>query len=83
MILSPPDSLSFAKRFKQAKQLAKETSRADNPNWYADALAINLQLHIFVGSDSGAISYIRNMESGAWAKGPNISPEMPGPAKAS
>lgn len=76
MTLSQPDSLSFGKRYKQAKQVAKETSRADNPNWYADALAIDLQLHIFVGSDSGAISYIRNVESGAWAKGPNISPEM-------
>ena len=76
MPLTPPESLSSAKRFSQAKRLAKETSRASNPNWYADALAINLQLHIFVGSDSGAISYIRNIESGAWAKGPNISPEM-------
>ncbi|MGJ8671654.1 hypothetical protein [Rubritalea sp.] len=76
MTLSQPESLSFGKRFKQAKQLSKETSRADNPNWYADAFSINLQLHIFVGSDSGAISYIRNTSTGEWAKGPNISPEM-------
>lgn len=76
MTLSSPESLSFAKRFKQAKQLAKETSRAENPNWYADAFSINLQLHIFVGSDSGAISYIRTTSTGEWAKGPNISPEM-------
>ncbi len=76
MNLSQPDSISFKQRFKQAKKLLKQTSRANNPNWYADALAVNIQLHIFVGSDSGAISYIRNTESGAWAKGPNISPEM-------
>lgn len=76
MTLSQPDTLSFGKRFKQAKLVSKNTSRADNPNWYADALAINLQLHIFVGSDTGAISYIRNVGSGEWAKGPNISPEM-------
>jgi hypothetical protein len=76
MTLSPPESLSFGKRFKQAKQLVKETSRADNPNWYADAFSIDLQLHIFVGSDSGAISYIRTTATGEWAKGPNISPEM-------
>ncbi len=76
MNLSQPNALSFPQRHKQAKNLLKHTSRASNPNWYADALAINIQLHIFVGSDSGAISYIRNMESGAWAKGPNISPEM-------
>ena len=76
MNLSQPNTLSFPQRYKQAKSLIKHTSRASNPNWYADALAINIQIHIFVGSDSGAISYIRNMESGAWAKGPNISPEM-------
>lgn len=76
MTLSQPESLSFGKRFKQAKQLAKETSRVDNPNWYADAFSINLQLHIFIGSDSGAISYIRTTSTGEWAKGPNISPEM-------
>jgi|GEM_PF-771784 hypothetical protein len=76
MNLSQPDSLTYKQRYKQAANLLKETSRANNPNWYADALAINLQLHVFVGSDSGAISYIRNMDSGAWAKGPNISPEM-------
>ncbi|MFT5881883.1 MAG: hypothetical protein ACI9FG_000373 [Crocinitomicaceae bacterium] len=76
MNLSQPDALSFPQRYKQAKSLIKQTSRACNPNWYADALAINIQLHIFVGSDTGAISYIRNMESGVWAKGPNISPEM-------
>ncbi|MEO1858191.1 MAG: hypothetical protein ABGY95_12620 [Rubritalea sp.] len=76
MNLSQPDTLSFPQRYRQAKNLLKQTSRASNPNWYTDALAINLQLHVFVGSDSGAISYIRNTESGVWAKGPNISPEM-------
>ncbi|MFC4995456.1 hypothetical protein [Rubritalea tangerina] len=76
MTLHQPDALSLPKRFGQAKEILKTTSRANNPNWYTDALGINIQLHIFVGSDTGAISYIRNMESGAWAKGPNISPEM-------
>ncbi|MFC5049935.1 hypothetical protein ACFPK9_04850 [Rubritalea spongiae] len=76
MTISQPESLSLGRRFKQAKKLAKETSRVDNPNWYADAFSIDLQLHIFVGSDSGAISYIRTTSTGEWAKGPNISVEM-------
>ncbi|WP_018970724.1 hypothetical protein [Rubritalea marina] len=76
MDLTPPDQLNFISRYKQAKLLAKNTSRRTNPFWYSDALAVNIQLHIFVGSDTGAISYIRNVETNEWAKGPNISPEM-------
>ena len=76
MDLHSPTDLSFLKSYKQAKQLAKNTSRCTNPYWYSDALAVNVQLHIFVGSDTGAISYIRNIETNEWAKGPNISPEM-------
>ncbi|SHK32699.1 hypothetical protein SAMN02745181_3620 [Rubritalea squalenifaciens DSM 18772] len=75
MHLSSPETLSARKRYKQAIELSHKTSRSSNPDWYKDSLGINLQLHIFVGSDSGAISYIRNTSESSWAKGPNISPE--------
>lgn len=76
MELNPPQSLSARKRYKQAIDIHKKTSRSSNPEWYKDALGINLQLHIFIGSDMGAISYIRNTKDSSWSKGPNISPEM-------
>ena len=76
MEITSPNQLSARQRYKQAIKLQKHTSRSSNPDWYKDALGINLQLHIFVGSDSGAISYIRNTKDSSWSKGPNISSDM-------
>lgn len=76
MDLLHPDTLSTLKAFRQIKKINRSTSRSSNPNWYKDALGLDIQWHIFVGSDSGAISFIRNVKDGSWAKGPNITTEM-------
>ncbi len=70
--------LSPYKRYQQAIQLLRSTSRAENPNWYADALAVETQLHVFIGGDTGAISYIHNQKDGSWTKGPNLTPQLMG-----
>ena len=76
MNLTDCSQLSPYKCYKQAQQILHSTTRASNPNWYSDALATETQLHIFIGSDTGAISYIHNQKEGSWTKGPNLTPQL-------
>lgn len=76
MDITDCSKLSPYKRYQQALSIFNTTSRASNPHWYTDALAIETQLHVFIGSDTGAISYILNQREGSWSKGPNLTPKM-------
>lgn len=73
--LQHPAPLNAFQRYAQACSLLRNTSRASNPAWYADALNLDFQLHIRPdGTRICSFYYIRKTEK--WSEGPPITAEV-------
>jgi len=73
--LEHPASLNVLQQYRQARQILKRTSRASNPAWYQDALALEYQLHIRYDGDSFSTHYFQR-SSNAWSTGPKLDDAM-------
>lgn len=72
--LQHPGSLKAFQQYGQACSILANSSRATNPAWYQDALALNLQLHIRVdGVDVSTFYFDRNKN--LWKNGPDLPPD--------
>lgn len=70
--LEHPASLNAIQQYRQASQILKRTSRASNPAWYHEALALEHQLHIrFDGDFISTHAYRKS--SNTWSDGPPLS----------
>jgi hypothetical protein len=70
-----PASLNVLQQFGQACSILKNTSRANNPAWYQDALELDFQLHI--RPDGPQISsYYFDRKKDRWSAGPSLSEEI-------
>ncbi|MBK1882602.1 hypothetical protein JIN85_09255 [Luteolibacter pohnpeiensis] len=76
-----PAQLNVLKRFSQANDILRNTSRASNPAWYQDALELDLQLHI--RTDGANIScYLFERPENKWTAGPDLThDQLQEPAK--
>lgn len=74
---SEKSSPAFIQDIKDVRRIYKTTTRLKNKSWYKDPFQMNTQLHIFIGKDTGAISYIRRNKTNQWEKGPNLNPNLP------
>jgi len=73
--LQHPASLNAFQRYRQACAVLKKTSRASNPAWYQEALALDFQLHI--RPDGVAITtFVYNRKTNQWSSGPTIREEI-------
>lgn len=68
-----PVNASPLKIYSQAKRILKTTSRAKEPDWYKPAHELNLQWHIWIGSQSG-VSAIYSRSLRQWWTGPELPP---------
>lgn len=59
------------KLYKQAKRILKGTSRASNPDWYNRAFELELQWHLWVGTEE-VVSALYSVKLGQWFEGPRI-----------
>jgi len=73
--LEHPASLNALQQYRQAGQILKRTSRASNPAWFQEALALGHQLHIRCDGSSISTHYFQQM-AGAWSPGPKINEEI-------
>lgn len=64
-----PESLNAWQRFKQARAVLRQTTRARNPAWYQDAVDLDVQLHIRVDGPSVS-AWLRNRSKDQWTPGP-------------
>lgn len=72
-----PASLNAFRKFTQACSVLSNTSRANNPAWYQDALDLNFQVHIRPdGPDISTFYFDR--KNAHWAKGPALNEEILG-----
>ncbi len=73
-----PQNASPLLLYRQAKRLLKSTSRAKEPDWYRKASDLNLQWHLWIGTNSGhSAIYSRSLKQ--WWTGPDlpaVSPEV-------
>lgn len=70
-----PASLNALQQFGQACSILRNTSRANNPAWYQEALELNFQLHI--RPDGGQISsFYHDRKKNQWSAGPTLSDEI-------
>jgi len=70
-----PASLNGLQQFRQACAILRNTTRASNPAWYQDALALNAQLHI--RPDGQFISaFYYDCKKGQWSDGPALTEEI-------
>jgi hypothetical protein len=66
-----PQSLNAWQRFMQARSVLRNTTRASNPAWYQDAVALDAQLHIRVdGPAVAAWLFVRSKSQ--WTEGPEL-----------
>lgn len=66
-----PQNASPLKLYRQAKRLLKSTSRAKEPDWYRGATELNLQWHLWIGTQSGQSAiYSRSLKQ--WWTGPDL-----------
>jgi len=73
--LQHPASLNAFQQYRQACAILKKTSRASNPAWYQEALALDFQLHI--RPDGVAItSFLYDRKKNQWSSGPGIREEI-------
>lgn len=70
--LEHPASLNALQQYRQASQILKRTSRASNPAWYQEALALEHQLHIRFDGDFIS-THIYQKSQNAWSAGPPLS----------
>ncbi len=76
-----PASLNPLQRFRQARFVLRQTTRASNPAWYAAALDLDLQLHIRVDGPSVSSFFYRHSKA-QWSKGPPLTEaDLRDPAK--
>ena len=76
-----PASLNVLQRFRQARLVLRQTSRATNQAWYQAALDLELQLHIRVDGNSIS-SFFHHHSKTEWKKGPPITEaDLRDPAK--
>jgi len=57
--------------FRQAKRIAKSTSRASNPDWYRRAREFQVQWHLWIGPYD-AVSAVYHRATGEWFEGPPL-----------
>ncbi len=70
-----PASLNVLQQFSQACSILRNTSRANNPAWYQDALELDFQLH--VRPDGPQISaFYFDRKKATWTDGPTLSEEI-------
>lgn len=69
--LEHPASLNVLQQYRQACHVMKRTSRASNPAWYQDALALEYQLHIRCDGESFSTHYFQK-STHAWTPGPKM-----------
>ncbi|MCB1234529.1 MAG: hypothetical protein KDM91_05615, partial [Verrucomicrobiae bacterium] len=72
----PTEELNAWQVYRQAKSLAKHTSRAHNPDWYRGALDLDRQWHIWFDGQR-AVSAVFDRVSSGWTTGPQ--PILPHP----
>ena len=73
--LQHPAALNPLKRFLQACFILRRTTRASNPGWYKEALALNFQLHI--RKDGGSISaFYYDRLKDHWSPGPTLEEDL-------
>lgn len=68
-----PQTASPLKLYRQAKRILRTTSRAKEPDWYRNAHELNLQWHLWIGSQSG-VSAIYSRTQKQWWTGPDLPP---------
>ncbi len=70
--LDHPASLNALQQYRQASQILTRTSRASNPGWYQEALALEHQLHIrFDGDFLSTHAYQKSTNT--WSAGPPLN----------
>lgn len=70
--LTNPENLTMRQVYKQARGLAKGTSRASNRDWYRTALELDSQWHILIDGSGRVDSYLYERKHGRWHEGPNL-----------
>lgn len=69
--LQHPASLNLWQRFRQARAVLRDTSRARNAAWYQDATELDLQLHIRVDGTS-VTTFVYHRANDRWWQGPDF-----------
>jgi hypothetical protein len=70
-----PASLNALQKYRQARTILRQTSRASNPAWYQDALNLNFQLHL--RPDGSQIScFYFNHKKAQWTAGPSLTDDI-------
>ena len=69
--LQHPAELNPWQIYRQAKQLAKHTSRAKNADWYKGALELGRQWHLWYDGET-LVSAVYDRDSGQWHEGPDL-----------
>jgi len=59
--------------YRQAKRIARSTSRATNPDWYRRTSELQIQWHLWVGQGQ-VVSAVHNRATGEWHEGPPLPP---------
>ncbi|MFT5469970.1 MAG: hypothetical protein ACI8UO_005094 [Verrucomicrobiales bacterium] len=70
--LTNPEDLKLRQVYKQARALAKGTSRASNKDWYRSALELDSQWHILIDGSGRVESYIYDRKHHRWNDGPSL-----------
>lgn len=74
--LQDPRELGLAKVFQQAQMLARQTTRATNPDWYRSAIELDRQWHILIDGRGRLASHVHDRRSGLWVEGPEIGDDL-------
>jgi len=70
--LQHPSELNLFRLYQQAKKIAQRTSRAKNPDWYAEPYTIQRQWHVWIDGEE-VISSLFDQKANRWLEGPLIS----------
>ncbi|MCF6314203.1 MAG: hypothetical protein L3J39_17275, partial [Verrucomicrobiales bacterium] len=69
---SPLSKLNAYQLYQQVNTIAKGTSRAKNPDWYADPLGIQRQWHLWVDGEE-VVSALFDRVAKRWVEGPALT----------
>jgi len=75
--LKHPAELNPWQTYRQAKKLAKHSSRAKNADWYSGVLELGRQWHLWYDGET-MVSAVYDRDSGQWHEGPSL-PEFSEP----
>ncbi|MCP5538314.1 MAG: hypothetical protein H7A51_19035 [Akkermansiaceae bacterium] len=53
-----PSELNIFQQYRRTVKVAKTTSRMKNPDWYRDALDLDVQIHCYLKDNSGVTCYL-------------------------